>query len=149
MVAACASSSNLILTPNTSSYRTTTATLIYGGGTIDVEEDSVKELKHYMREEFFLERDPLFSEGPGMRVEYGFMQFDEGSQAARYFLGFVGGGDAEMVVRVRFYDPDGNLLAEIQPTGRVSGGLLGGDAGSALRNIAIETATFAEQNFAQ
>lgn len=54
-----------------------------------------------------------------------------------------------MVARVRFFDPDGNMLAEIQPTGRVAGGFFGGDAGSALRNLAIEAATYAEENFAQ
>lgn len=140
----------MILTPNTSEYRTSNVTLEYGGGTVEVEQESVVELQRYMREEFFdPERGAIFSEGEGLRVQYGFVTFDEGSQAARYFLGIVGGGEAEMTVRARFYDAEGNLLAEIQPTGRVSGGFFGGDAGSALRNIAIETAEYAAANFAQ
>ena len=148
LVVGCASSSNMVLTPNQSQYRTDTVKLEYGGGTVEVEEASVTELQRYMREEFF-ERTPIFSPGEGLTVRYGFYTFDEGNQAARYFLGGIGGGEAEMVVRAQFIDPQGNVLAETQATGRVSGGFFGGDAGSAFRNVAKELAAYAEATFAQ
>ena len=51
-------------------------------------------------------------------------------------LGGLAGGEAKMVVRAEFFDAAGNSLAVINAEGTISGGFLGGDAGSGLRGAA-------------
>lgn len=145
-VSGCAGSSNLVVMPNTSEYRSGSVTLEYGGATVEAEDKGVSELKAYMEKAFF--EKGLFEKGEGLTVRYGFMTYDEGSQAARYFLGGLGGGEAKMVVGAEFYDNDGQLLAKIQSEGRLSGGFFGGDASSAIEAAAKEVAEFAAANFA-
>ncbi|MBC2777864.1 DUF4410 domain-containing protein [Parasphingopyxis marina] len=149
VLSACAGSSNMVISPNRTAYTAQSVTLEYDGGTIDVEQDSVDELQRYMDEEFFgdAQNAAAFARGSELTVRYGFMTFDEGSQAARYFLGGLGGGEARMVVRAEFFDPQGNSLAVIQSEGRLGGGFFGGDAGSAIRGAAREIATYAVDNF--
>jgi hypothetical protein len=147
LLSACAGSSNMVVAPNRSDFNTQSVTLRYEGATLDVEQESVDELQKYMKEEFFGKKG-AFTEGPGMTVKYGFMTFDEGSQAARYLLLGIGGGEAKMVVRAEFLDADGHSLAVIQSEGRLNGGLFGGDAGSAIHGAAKEISAYASENFA-
>lgn len=146
LVAGCAGSSNMVVTPNQSDFRSQTVDLVYGGATVSAEDEGVTELKRYMEEAFY--EKGLFSRGAGLTVKYGFMTYDEGSQAARYFLGMIGGGEAKMVVGAEFYDTNGNLLARIQSEGRLNGGFFGGDASSAVKKAAQEIANYAAANFA-
>lgn len=64
-------------------------------------------------------------------------------------LGGLAGGEAKMVVRAEFFDAAGNSLAVINAEGTISGGFLGGDAGSGLRGAAKEIAAYAAANFAE
>ena len=138
----------MVLQRNTTSYTASNVTLEYGAGTIDVEADSVTELQAYMREEFY-ENNPVFAEGSGLTVKYGFVTFDEGSQLGRYMLGGLAGGEAKMVIRAEFFDAAGNSLSAINAEGTISGGFFGGDAGSGLRGAAKEIAAYAAANFAR
>ena len=145
---ACAGGSNLVMEPNKSEYRSRTVTLGYAGSTVNIPEKASGELKKYMQARFFKE-GTVFKEGDGLTIRYQYVSYDEGSQAARYFLGVIGGGEAKMVVQAEFLDPEGTVLAKIQSEGRLSGGVFGGDAGSAINRAAHEIAEFAEANFAQ
>lgn len=148
MLAACAGSSNLVMNPNRSTYKAQAASLVYDGGTVNVEDGSAAELKKYMEQAFY-EKGVNFGRGSELTVKYGFMSFDEGSQAARYLLGPIGGGEAKMVVGAEFFDAAGNSLAKIQSEGRLSGGFFGGDASSAIKKAAEEVAAYAKANFAK
>ena len=90
----------------------------------------------------------VFKRGDKLTVKYGFMTYDKGSQAARYFLGGLGGGEAKMVIGAEFYDADGNLLAKIQSSGWLNGGIFGGSSSSAVKKAAEEIANYAKANFA-
>lgn len=146
LLSACAGSSNMVVQPNTSNFRSNQVNLVYGGATVAAEDKGVTELKQHMETAFF--EKGLFQRGNRLTVKYGFMTYDEGSQAARYFLGGIGGGEAKMVVGAEFYDESGTLLARIQSEGRLSGGFFGGDAGSAIKKAAQEVADYAAANFA-
>lgn len=146
LVSACAGSSNMVVTPNQSSFRTREVALKYEGATVEAEGKGVAELKKYMTQAFY--EKGLFQPGEKLTVKYGFMTYDEGNQAARYFLGGIGGGEAKMVVGAEFYDANGNLLAKIQSEGRLNGGFFGGDASGAIKKAAEEIASYAAANFA-
>ena len=136
----------MVVMPNESTFRSPTVALVYGGATVQAQDEGVTELKEYMEKAFF--EKGLFSKGDGLTVKYGFMTYDEGSQAARYFLGGIGGGEAKMVVGAEFYDKSGKLLAKIQSEGRLNGGFFGGDSSSAIKKAAQEVADYAKANFA-
>ena len=138
----------MVIAPNTTACKAKQVTLSYENATVQVEDECVAELKRYMEDEFF-GKEALFTRGEQLTVKYGFMTFDEGSQAARYFLSGLGGGEAKMVVGAEFFDAQGNSLAKIQSEGRLGGGFFGGDAGSAIKKAAQEIADYAEATFAQ
>lgn len=146
LLSACAGGSNLVVNPNRSTVKTEAVELVYEGGTVNVPDQATAELKRYMDEAFF-KKTGMFARGSGITVKYGFMSFDEGSRAARYFLGPIGGGEAKMVIGAEFFDTQGNSLAKIQSEGRLSGGLLGGDSSSAIKKAAEEVANYAKANF--
>lgn len=148
VLAGCAGSSNLVMSPNRTAYKAQAASLVYDGGTVNVEDKATAELQQYMQQAFF-EKGVNFGRGNELTVKYGFMAFDEGSQAKRYFLGPIGGGEAKMVVGAEFFDAAGNSLAKIQSEGRLSGGFFGGDASSAIKKAAEEVAAYAKANFAR
>ncbi|MEO0500124.1 MAG: hypothetical protein AAF205_06145, partial [Pseudomonadota bacterium] len=143
VLSACAGSSNMVMQPNKAAYKANAVNLVYEGATVDVEEKDVAELQKFMENEFF-GGDTPFVRGEDLTVRYGFMQFDEGSQAARYFLGVVGGGEAKMIVGAEFVDNQGNVVSKIQSEGRLNGGFFGGDAGSATKLAAREIADYAK-----
>ncbi len=148
LTAACAGGSNAVLEPNTGNYRSTNVSLVYEGSTVGVPDESIADLKKYMEERFFGDK-AIFTKGDDLTIKYGFITFDEGSRAARYFLGPIGGGEAKMVIRAIFIDKEGNQVAKIQSEGRLSGGFFGGGAGSAVKKAVKEIAEYAEGQFAQ
>lgn len=150
LLSACAGGSYTVVAPNQSAYKAQSVELVYDGGTVAVDDKAAAELKKYMEEAFFGKNAKAkFSRGNQLTVKYGYMGFDEGSQAARYFLGPIGGGEAKMVVGAEFIDASGKTLAKIHSEGRLSGGFFGGDSSSAIKKAAEEVATYAGANFAQ
>ena len=105
-------------------------------------------LDKYLRNHLF-DGDEGFAEGmEGLTVKYGFIGYEEGSQAARYLAGPIAGG-AKMVIVAEFFDAEGNSLSKIQSEGTVSGGFFGGDSDSAINGAAKQIATYAKDNFGQ
>ena len=145
LISACAGSSNMVVSPNRTNYKADQVNLVYEGATVGADDKGVAELKKHMEEQFF--EKGLFQRGSKLTVKYGFMTYDPGSQAARYFLGALGGGEAKMVVGAEFFDENGTLVAKIQSEGRLGGGFFGGDSDKAIKKAAEEVAQFASANF--
>lgn len=144
---ACSSSNNIVMVPNTSDYSASAVSLEYDGGTVEVEEGKVELLEKYLRNHLF-DDGSAFAEGMnGLTIKYGFIGYEEGSQAARYLAGPIAGG-AKMVIVAEFFDAEGNSLAKIQSEGSVSGGFFGGDSDSAINGAAKQIASYAKDNFA-
>ena len=146
MLSACASNSNIVVMENSRvAYSAQNVELIYDNATVDVEEGKLEKLDEYMRAAF-VERG--FTPGEdGLTVKYGFVGYDEGSQAMRYLVGGLAGG-AKMVIVAEYFDAEGNSLAKIQSEGTVSGGFFGGDSDSAINGAAKKIAGYAKDNFA-
>lgn len=145
-VSGCASSNNIVLAPNSTHYTSSNVSLVYDNATIKVEDKKVELLNKYLEEALF-NSDAAFAKGDGLTIKYGFIGYDEGSQAMRYLAGPLAGG-AKMVIVAEFFDPAGNSLAKIQSEGTVAGGFFGGDSDSAIKGAAKKIAKFAEENFA-
>lgn len=142
----CASSNNIVLAPNSTNYTSSKVALVYDNATVKVEEGKVALLNRYLEQEMFNNKSK-FAKGQGLTIKYGFIGYNEGSQALRYLTGPIAGG-AKMVIVAEFVDPNGKSLAKIQSEGTVSGGLFGGDSDSAIKGAAKKIAKFAEENFA-
>jgi hypothetical protein len=145
-LSACASSNNIVLAANTTNYQSSNVALVYDNATVKVEDQKVALLSKYLEEALF-DKDAVFAKGEGLTIKYGFIGYNEGSQAMRYLAGPIAGG-AKMVVVAEFLDPTGKSLAKIHSEGTVSGGFFGGDSDSAIKGAAKKIAAFAEENFA-
>ena len=82
----------------------------------------------------------------GLTLTYTFANGDEGSRAARFWLGF-GAGAGSIVVKAVWTDADGKEIARSTHTGTVSGGATGGSWTDAFERCAKEVATFARTHF--
>ncbi len=144
MLAACGSSNLVVLNP-VKPVRTDTVQLVYEDSTVGVPDEAVAHTKQYMREAFFEGDAPAFREGMnGVTIRYGFIGFKDGSRIGRYFLGGLGNGGAKMVLRAEFYDAGGAKIGEVQSSGEIRGGFLGGSSNSAIKKAVDEIATYAE-----
>ena len=99
-----------------------------------------------MEKEFFGGDAPLFHRGDGITVKYRYLGFDEGSQAARNFLGPIAGG-SKILLEVDFIGPDGTLLSQVRGEGTVSGGFFGGSNKSGTDQAIKKVAEYAAANF--
>ena len=145
-LSACASSNNIVLAANSTNYKSPNVSLVYDNATVKVEDGKIALLNKYLEEALF-DGSPVFAKGEGLTIKYGFIGYNEGSQALRYLAGPIAGG-AKMVIVAEFVDPSGKSLAKIQSEGTVSGGFFGGDSDSAIKGAAKKIAKFAEDNFA-
>lgn len=145
LLAACGSSNLVVLEPVKAPVRTDTVQLLYEDSTVGVPDDAVAHTKEYMQEAFFGGDQPVFHRGEnGVTIRYGYIGFKDGSRLGRYFLGMLGNGGANMVLRAEFYDATGNKIGEAQSTGEINGGFLGGSSNSAIKKAVEEIADYAK-----
>jgi len=148
LLAACGSSNLVVLEPVKAPVKTDTVQLVYENATVGVPDDAVANTKEYMNEAFFSGDHPVFHKGlNGISVHYGYIGFKKGSRFGRYMLGGLGNGGANMVLRAEFYDAAGNKIGEVQSTGKITGGFLGGSSNSAIKKAVKEVADYAESQF--
>jgi hypothetical protein len=87
--------------------------------------------------------DGQIQRGPGIKLKYRFIQYNEGSRFARYMLGGIGNcGEASLLVEVVYLDCNGMELGKIQAEGKISSGIAGGSSDSAVQQAAEEVATY-------
>lgn len=145
-LSACANSALIVEKPNTSSYRAASAAITYDKSSVAVDAENVAYTQKKMEEAFFGGDTPLFEKGEGIGVRYRYVAFDEGSQAARYFLGPIAGG-SKVLLEVDFIGPEGGVLATVRGEGTVSGGFFGGSNKSGIDKAIKEVANYAAAEF--
>lgn len=144
----CASSALMVEQPKSGTFRTSQATILYDKSNVPVDDDNITYTQERMEKAFFGGETPLFAKGAGITVRYRYIGFDEGSQAARYFLGPIAGG-SKILLETDFIGPDGTLLAQVRGEGSVSGGFFGGSNKSGIDQAVEKIAEFAAANFKQ
>lgn len=145
-LAACSNSALLVERPNTSSYRTSTASIHYDGSNVTVDDENIAYTQRKMEEAFFGGDTPLFEQGEGITVNYRYIAFDEGNQVTRYLMGPIAGG-SKVVLEVDFVGPDGEILSTVRGEGTVSGGFFGGSNKSGIDGAIDEVADYAAAQF--
>jgi len=146
-LSACGAGSTLIVDPyEGEKVNYGEAELVYKGATATVPDKLVTSFHEAMTEEFFEEGS--FAKGKGLKVEYRFVQFEEGSQFARWFTGGIGNaGEASLTVKIDFLTPEGDKLSSINVGGKIGSGFFGGSVKAALKKAAKEAADYAGANF--
>jgi len=145
-VSACANSALLVERPNTSSFRTDLASISHGDSNVTVDDENIAYTQEQMEEAFFGGDSPLFTKGEGISITYRYIAFDEGSQAARYFLGPIAGG-SKVLLEVDFSGPDGEVLSTVRGEGSVTGGFFGGSNKSGIKKAIEKVADYAAAEF--
>jgi hypothetical protein len=96
----------------------------------------------------YVYKDGAFQKGPGLKVEYRFIQLNEGNQFKRWFSGGIGNfGEGSMTVEAKFYDQAGKELATIHTDGKISSGFFGGGFDNAVEKSAEQIADYTRQSF--
>lgn len=144
---ACANNSLMVETPNASSYRTQFATISAAESTVAVDAENQAYTLRKLNEAFFGGDAPLFKEGEGISVQYRYVTFDEGSQAARYLGGGILGGGSKVVLEVIFLNPNGDELAVVRSEASVNGGFFGGSNKSGIDAAVKNVAEYAAAEF--
>lgn len=147
-LSACGASNMIVLEPNKTPMRADNVELVYDASTVGVPEEAIAKTKQFMEERFFRKDKAVFKAGAGgVTVKYGFIGYKEGSRMSRYFLGGLGNGAANMVLRASFYGPDGAKLSEAQSTGEIGSGFFGGSHESAIKKAVNEIGNYAEATY--
>jgi len=148
MLSACGSSNLVVTTPISQPIKSQTIALEYNQSTVGVPDEAIVATKNYMEDAFFGGKHPQFRHGnDGITIRYGYIGYKRGSRLGRYFLGFMGNGGANMVLRAEFIDASGNKIGEAQSTGQISSGFLGGSSNSAVKKAVKEIRDYAVAQF--
>lgn len=145
---ACANSALIVESPNSSNYRTSTASIVAGQSNVELDEDNLSYTTEKIEEAFFGGDNPIFSRGEGITATYRYIAFDEGSQGLRYLTGGLSGG-SKVLLEVSFSNPQGETLATVRGEGTVSGGFFGGSNKSGIDKAIAKVAEYAEKEFKQ
>lgn len=144
---ACASGTTTVLAPPQPAAQTTYSTLRLesGADTVTIPADARAHFEKRLNEYLFAANSG-FTPGDGLTLRYRFIQFDEGSRALRYLLGF-GAGKGKMTAEVVFLDKEQKELAKINVEGEINMGFFGGDFDEAISRAARQVADYAIKTF--
>lgn len=89
-----------------------------------------------------------FANGDGLKITYRFIQYDIGSQSARWAMHGLGSvGQGKLIVEAEFTNEAGRSLAKISAEGQINGGLTGGSFAHARARAAEQVAEYAGKYF--
>ena len=146
MLAGCGAGTTLVVNPLEEKITVSYLQLFEKAPTIGVPNEVRSTLKEELTKRLYGEH--AFQVGSDLKLEYGFVQFDPGSRATRWFLGGIGNaGQGSHTVQPRFIRPDGKELVTIRAAGTIQSGFFGGSFDNALEKAADEIAEYATANF--
>lgn len=145
LFAGCGSQRTTVREGSNTTYKSSTISVLYDANQrgVHVDDDRKNEFETALKR---LLTQKGFAQGDGLILRYWFSDADEGSRAARYWIGF-GAGSGKMLVSVEFYDARGNKLATTDNVGTVSGGFVGGTFSEAIRRSAETISTYTQKTF--
>lgn len=145
-LSACASGSVTVLEPSTTPAGTLKTLRIESGtDTVTIPADARAHFEKRLNE-YLLAPKSKFTAGNDLTLRYRFIQFDEGSRALRYIVGF-GAGKGKMTAEIVFLDKDQKQLAKVNVEGEISMGFFGGDFDQAISLAARQVADYTLKNF--
>ncbi len=140
----CGAGKTMVLTPAETPERFSEAEIIEGRSTVSVPSDVNAAFQAKLAQLIYGEGG--FTRGPGLKINYRFVQFNPGSQMTRWFWGGLGSaGKGSMTVEAIFLDPSGKELAKIQSEGEITSSAFGGAFDLAVQKAAAEVAAYAKR----
>jgi hypothetical protein len=144
LLVGCGAGRTMVLAPSETSERFSEAEITEGQSTVTVPSDMNAAFQSKLAQLIY--GPGGFSQGPGLKLKYRFIQFNPGSQFTRWFWGGLGSaGKGTMTVEVTFLDPSGKELAKIQSEGEITSGAFGGPFDLAIQKAATEVAEYAKR----
>jgi hypothetical protein len=140
----CGVGSTLVMSPPTVKRAMASVTVVADAPAVTVPEDMQTTFQSKLTTALYITEN--FQQGPALTLRYRFVQFDPGSQVARYFMGPLG-GSGKLMIEVRYLDDTNQEIARIQSTGSVSAGVGGGPMADALDRAVDEILLFTKQHF--
>lgn len=146
LLAGCGAGRTMVTKTPEAAMKTGSVTISEDGSSVNVPD----EVRTAFREKLtdLIYKDGEFVKGPGLRLQYRFIQFNPGNQFARWFLGGVGNaGEGSMTVEAKYLDEQKRELTTLQAEGRIGSGFFGGAFGFAIDKAATEIAEYTKQQF--
>jgi hypothetical protein len=142
----CGAGKTMVTKPAEMNARTSTVEISETNSTVNLPDEVRVSFREKLSTLLYEEGD--FEQGPGLKIEYRFIQFNPGSQFKRWFWGGIGNsGEGTMTVEAKYFDSTGNELAVIQSEGKINSGFFGGSIDFAIKKTAEEIANYTKANF--
>ncbi len=122
-----------------------TLKIVSDSDTVEIPADARAHFEKRLNEYLFT-KESGFAPGDALTLRYRFVQFDEGSRALRYIIGF-GAGKGKMTAEITFLDKDQKELGKISVEGEIIMGFLGGDFDAAISAAAKKVADYTIKTF--
>jgi Domain of unknown function (DUF4410) len=148
-ISACASGATTVLAPPTVAAPKAYSTLKIESGTdtVTLPPEARAHFEKRLNEYLLTGKPPTkFAAGSDLTLRYRFIQFDEGSRALRYIVGF-GAGKGKMTAEIVYLDAQGKEVAKINVEGEISMGFFGGDFDMAISQAARQVADYTIKTF--
>ena len=144
LFAGCGSARNIVMAPADTSYRASAIEVNRAASTVQVPDEYTSYFDGKLREDVF----KSFARGNGIKLEYRFISFDEGSRFKRYLSGGIGNwGEGTLLIEANFLDGSGKKIGSIETDAVISGGMFGGSFENALDKAAEKLSSYAVANF--
>jgi hypothetical protein len=126
--------------------RVNSVQVVEGNSTVPVPAD-VKET-FTTKLDGYLYTEGGFQKGPELKISYRFIQYDPGSQFARWFAGGIGNaGEGSLTIETKYLDASDKELATVNVEGRIGSGFFGGALAEAIDRAAEKVAEYTKTNF--
>jgi Domain of unknown function (DUF4410) len=145
LVAACAQSSLMVSQPPARKAALQSVQIVAGDSTVPVDPQVARLFETELRKDLY-EGAKKFAQGDELTLSYRFIQLDQGSKAARFWLGF-GAGKGSLTIEITYKSKEGAELGRINVGGEIIGGVTGGEFDSAVTKAAEEAANYTFSNF--
>jgi hypothetical protein len=135
----CGAGKLTVLDPINDSEKAQSLRIKEGKHTLAVPKESIETFEKKFKEKLY--KDTSLTEGDDIQIVYRFIQYNEGSRFARYFLGGIGNaGEGSLTIELVFIKRDGTQIGKIQTEGKIGSGFAGGSMDSAV-DSAVDVAT--------
>lgn len=140
----CGGGQTVVLRPPVTKTVATSLQVLPDAATVEVPQEAQETFQSKLMTLLYQEEG--FKQGPALSLRYRFVQFNPGSQFARWLVGPLG-GEGSLTIEVRYLDAAEQEVARVHSTGSVKAGIAGGPMLDALDRAAAEIATYTKQHF--
>ena len=145
VLAGCGTGKTIVMDAGESRNASSVA-IAEGQSTVTVPPEAVTTFRNKLDELLF--KKGGVAQGQDVTLTYRFVQFNPGSQFARWLSGGIGNyGEGSLTIEVTYADQAGKPLGKIMSEGKIGSGFFGGSSDSAIERAAEEVASYTVTHF--